>query len=66
MTRKDYELIAFAVLDARPAGLAVDRDPVAMYQKGIAHTAHSLADALASQNTRFNRERFLKACGVES
>lgn len=60
MTRKDYELIATAVRDS-----AMDR-PTYSQQVQRRFTAMRLADALASQNPRFNRERFLAACGVES
>ncbi len=52
MTRKDYELIAQAIAD-------VWCDAVA--QKDI---AESLAEALAGDNPRFDRARFLSACGV--
>ena len=27
-------------------------------------TAHALADMLEQDNSRFNREKFLKACGI--
>jgi hypothetical protein len=55
MTRKDYQLIAsvlknFATED-RPVD---DRDDL----------AYNLADALASDNPRFDRDRFLVAAGV--
>ena len=32
---------------------------------GRTRAAHKLADALAAENPRFDREKFLKACGVE-
>lgn len=55
MTRKDYELIAKVLAnfgaDNRPVD---DRDDI----------ANDLADALAADNPRFNRERFLIAAGV--
>ncbi len=57
MTRKDYVLIAAAIKSA----------PV-VYAEGhmAAQTvAESIADALAAENPRFDRARFLKAAGVQ-
>lgn len=53
MTRKDYILIAAAL-----ARLADSADK--------ASCAQALTYALANDNPRFDRERFLKACGVQS
>jgi hypothetical protein len=57
MTRKDFQLIA---------------DAIAQFTKQDGHTmvspaliAGELATALAGTNERFNRETFLKACGVK-
>ena len=49
MTRKDYELIASAVRDAKAYGEPVEK---------------MLADRLAGANPRFNRPRFIEACKV--
>jgi len=58
MTRKDYILIA--------AALANERTPfmVEHHKYALDNIALTLADALATTNPRFDRERFLKACGV--
>jgi hypothetical protein len=57
MTRKDYELIAKALNDFAAEGRPVDdRDEI----------AYSLAAALAAENPRFDREKFLTAAGVLS
>lgn len=55
MTRKDYELIA-GVLAGYEAegGVTVERDEI----------ARLLADALASENPRFDRRKFLLRAGV--
>jgi hypothetical protein len=56
MTRKDYQLIAevFANL-----GQIIDiKETVAV------DLARNLADALETDNPRFDRARFLEACGV--
>ena len=65
MIRRDYEKIA-----------AVFSDTKKTYQGGsiwieggeqIHHTlVHNTADTLAQGNPHFNREHFLKACGIEA
>lgn len=62
MTRKDYVLIADA-LKLRDKG-----QPVYAAQDMIGATAaiYRLADALARDNPKFDRDRFLKASGVQS
>jgi hypothetical protein len=63
MTRKDFELIA-KVLCADstwllgPMGLPVSHI-------NLATIAHAFANALGAAHPRFNREKFLRACGVE-
>ncbi len=64
MTRKDYILIAEAVKASRPeTPHSPDDKP---YLSQCFATANALARALANDNPRFDRERFLKACGVRS
>lgn len=55
MTKKDYELIAKAIsrVTAMPAP----------YRYGGQYSALALADVLGKDNPRFDKERFLKACG---
>ena len=56
MTKKDYELIAQVIENSQ--GLT---------RGGIMDTlAERMADALSTTNPRFNREMFLKACGVNN
>lgn len=58
MTRKDFIAIAEAVRDTR--------HPSTPATNHICDTvARKLADRLAGTNERFNRSRFLAACGVE-
>ena len=57
MTRKDYILIAAAIAAAK-----IDAMTGAEYARKC--ITHNIALALASDNPRFDRERFLKACGV--
>ena len=58
MTRRDYVLLANVInarLSARP-----DQEKAEAYRL----IANDLADALATDNPRFDRARFLTACGV--
>ena len=55
MTRKDYELIAKVFKNAQE--LTTER-------AGVGVTAYLLANELAQDNPRFDRARFLSACGV--
>lgn len=65
MTRKDYELIAAALRMSRVGNLAGNENR-ALYNNGVDNAATNVADALASDNPRFDRERFLSACGVSA
>lgn len=56
MTRKDYILIAAAIKAEQRHGREGDET--------INNVARSIADALQSDNPRFDRARFLKAAGV--
>lgn len=57
MTRKDYELIAKSI--------RVDRETLdKVGQKAADVITLGLADQLLSMNHRFDRLRFLEACGV--
>jgi hypothetical protein len=57
MTRKDYELIAKSI--------KVDRDTLDLAGKKAADfITVGLADQLLSMNHKFDRLRFLDACGV--
>jgi hypothetical protein len=61
MTRKDFQLIADAI-----AGMHDKHPGVGYTVNGAMYLfAQHLADALATTNERFDREKFLKACGVK-
>lgn len=60
MTRKDYILIAAALRQA----IELCADPISRAAAGFA--AGKVCNALEQDNPRFDRERFLKACGVLS
>jgi len=59
MTRKDYVLIAEAMLGSKPRNYE-DRCCLIAW----ICDCRSLADALGSDNVRFDRDVFLKACGA--
>jgi hypothetical protein len=62
MTRKDYILIAEALKAARAEATAVAMRAAV----GVTIAAVHISDVLARDNPRFDRECFLKACGVQS
>lgn len=57
MTRRDFELIA--------ATLKAFRDDDDAFEAGLYDSlARGFADRLKATNAQFNRDRFLRACGV--
>jgi hypothetical protein len=61
MTRKDYELIANAFRLANGSTKVTDYDA----ESALGLLAEILGDRLEQDNPRFDRERFLTACGVK-
>jgi hypothetical protein len=57
MTKKDFQLIASVF---KELGYSTDN-----IREGRIVFAQDIADALATTNPRFDRERFLKACESE-
>lgn len=67
MTRKDYVLIADAVRSTKPvSGPGLSAAELTGQQAQYEWTAGVLAGRLAVTNPRFDRQRFLTACGVQS
>ena len=66
MTRKDYQMSADALNSAHSAGTPAHF--LNDYGKGrryaVENIATMLSDALASDNPRFDREKFMAACGL--
>jgi hypothetical protein len=58
MTRKDYDAIA--------AVLAAERQQVTMRaaRQAVMNITRALADVMAAENPRFDRERFMRAAGM--
>jgi hypothetical protein len=63
MTRKDYIAIARVINDGALINCATQAD-VAMNAATRAKIAHQLSDLMSHDNPRFDRSRFLKACGI--
>lgn len=61
MTRKDYVLIAAALKCARERALA---GGLVAEDMGVRLAIYDVADSLGRDNRAFDRDRFLKACGV--
>lgn len=60
LKQKDYELIAMANLNAlEDAANLAER-------AGALAVANNLADRLEQANPKFNRSKFLQACGLEA
>lgn len=65
MTRKDYVAIAAALASVDPLDWPGDLGQ-RVARNAIRYCAEAIADVMARDNPRFDRERFLKAAGVQS
>jgi hypothetical protein len=61
MTRKDYVMIAEVIKTQIEMSVKFGEEES---QAGAENIARDLADALQADNDRFDRARFLTACGV--
>jgi hypothetical protein len=66
MTRKDYILIAAALKEARAQTPVTDNINHTFELLGNSTAARVIAHALAKDNPRFDRERFLEAAGTDT
>lgn len=72
MTKKDYELIAEYLVYAMPNwdNAPYEYEMNDIYKTGRlnawANTCKTLADGLQQHNPKFDRSKFLKACGLEA
>jgi hypothetical protein len=64
MTKKDYIIIAGALLKARPRLNFAQSDGAVGERLGWVNTVFAVADALAAGNPRFNETLFYRAAGV--
>ena len=71
MTRKDYELIAEIMRAAKPIVHPLISENYSTYWQEVGglrewnYQCEKFADRFAQQNPKFNREKFLRACGIE-
>lgn len=63
MARKDYVAIAAAI---HRTGMAVNIGGKKSAEYALKLAATDIAATMANNNPRFDRARFLKACGVQS
>lgn len=65
MTKKNYEAIAQTISDEFEATMSKSSpDFIRGAAYGVEETAKSLADYFKRDNPRFDREKFLAACGL--
>jgi len=63
MTKKDYELIAKAIYGSLIQSGSLEAQDC--FIKQYRDTARFVANALQQDNSRFNRNKFMAACGVK-
>ena len=64
MTKKDFEAIAAAIRDATEAAVSFRPESADSLRRVHGSMARTIATTLAPTNPRFDRARFLQACGV--
>ncbi len=65
MTRKDYNTLAGVISREHNAGTAYGTDELTtVHCDAVRGVAYLIADVCAADNPRFDRDRFLIACGV--
>lgn len=67
MTKKDFEAIARAIAEARTLGVHMNTSEARANARASALNDATvlIADYCAADNPRFDRARFMRACGVE-
>lgn len=65
MTKKDYELIAGVIRDSVDGQKRGSHRIVSEPNTIIQNIVWGLIEKLERENSKFNREKFLEACGVE-
>ena len=64
MRKSDFERIAAALADARHATIPLDAAEQSAHAEVFDSLCRAVAEVLARQSGRFNRVRFLHACGA--
>ena len=66
MTKKDYELIAQAIKDAKMLVINLNAHELTdKFRAGILQTQFNLSNAFAKENPRFNKVKFDVACSYK-
>lgn len=70
MSKKHFELVARILREQLSADPRADSRELAYANMGaravLIATAEAFADAFAKENPRFDRDRFLTACGIDN
>jgi hypothetical protein len=66
MTRKDYVRFAAMLKVLKYAADSLSTNDAWIRNRALDDFRHATADIFEQDNERFDRARFLKACGVES
>lgn len=68
MTKKDFELIAAALRASRPdpMRIAASEEYIEGCENQFRLSCETITKAVQTTNPRFDRARFLAACGVQS
>lgn len=66
MTKKDYELIGLAVQDSNKEFVEQKYERYGNHTYAANTIALNLADRLAYKDPKFNRTKFLQACGISN
>lgn len=64
MTRKHYEAVAAVIRDEVDSVSDLPTVQAVIVRISLLNVADGLADVFAADNPRFDRERFLAACGL--
>jgi hypothetical protein len=64
MTKKDYIKFAAVLADQKPDAADLQSDAYQAQRDQWMQTTEAIADIFASENGRFDRERFYRACGL--
>ena len=65
MSKKDYNLLATALTQAKPSSGNLDHDIWMNRLRQWEECVHAVSNALALDNSRFEGDRFFDACGWE-
>jgi len=64
ITKKDFKTVAGIIRDSLPQDKTSQNDYLCGKRDALWWVADDLADYFTTQNPRFDRSRFIKACGL--